>query len=105
MIKAIGLTMNANIENESIKQIVKTLIEHGVDIDAKNENGRTALFTAIYQNNTEIALYLIEKNATCELKDNLMSNFTLLHYACFQGKYSLLIYYADIKMNLLWVYD
>ena len=77
--------MNTDVENEQIFQIVKALIDYGADIDAKNETGRTALFTAIYQNNTQIALYLIQKGAKCELEDKIMSNFTLLHYACFQG--------------------
>lgn len=85
LIKAIWSTMNTDVENEQIFQIVKTLIEYGADIDARNDTGRTALFTAIYQNNTQIALHLIERGAKCELEDKLMSNFTLLHYACFQG--------------------
>lgn len=81
--------MSANIERDIITKTVKKLVESGADVNARNESGRTALFTAIYQNNTDIALYLIEKGAKCELTDVLMSNFTLLHYACFQGNYIL----------------
>ncbi len=84
LIKAIWSTMSDNIEQDQIFNIVKNLIAHGANINAKNETGRTALFTAIYQNNTEIALYLIENGAICELEDKSMSNFTLLHYVVFQ---------------------
>ena len=84
LIKAIWSTMSTNIEQEQILKIVKKLVSHQADINAKNEAGRTALFTAIYQNNTEIALFLIENGAKCELEDKIMSNFTLLHYVVFQ---------------------
>jgi ankyrin repeat protein len=85
LIKAIWLLMSSSINKDQVHMLVKRLIECGADINARNDSGRTPLFTAIYQNNTEIALYLIEKGAECELDDVLMSNFTLLHYACFQG--------------------
>jgi ankyrin repeat protein len=89
LIKAIWLTMSSTIEKSKIMELVKRLVEAGADVNSKNETGRTALFTAIYQNNTDIAMYLIEKGAKCELEDTLMSNFTLLHYACFQGNFTL----------------
>ncbi len=76
--------MNTSIDRNQVSKTVMRLVESGADINARNETGRTALFTAIYQNNTEIALYLIERGAACELEDVLMSNFTLLHYAIFQ---------------------
>lgn len=91
--------MSTNVDNEQITKIVKCLIQYGADINAKNETGRTALFTAIYQNNTEIALYLIKSGAKCELEDRLMSNFTLLHYACFQGNYLLVKALLNKKCN------
>ena len=81
--------MSSQIDQSQILKTVKRLIESGADVNAKNETGRTALFTAIYQNNTEIALYLIEQGAQCELEDLVLRNFTLLHYACFQGNYVL----------------
>lgn len=89
LIKAIWSTIEANIEQNQILDIVKTLLQHGADVNAKNDAGRTALFTAIYQNNTTIALFLIEKGAKCQLEDRIMSNFTLLHYVVFQGNYTL----------------
>ena len=87
LIKAIWLSVNSSFSNDQIFKIVKRLVECGADLNAKNESGRTALFTAIYQNNTDIALYLIEKGAKCELENSFLSNFTLLHFACFQGNY------------------
>ena len=89
LIKAIWATMSSSVDREQIIRTVMKLVEKGADINARNETGRTALFTAIYQNNTEIAMYLIDKGASCQLEDILMSNFTLLHYACFQGNYTL----------------
>jgi uncharacterized protein len=99
LIKAIWATMSTNIDQEQINHTIKHLIECGADINAKNESGRTALFTAIYQNNTEIALYLIEKGADCQLDDEQMSSFSLLHYACFQGNYSLVKALLDKNSN------
>jgi ankyrin repeat protein len=81
------MTMSSNMKQEEVNKLVKRLVDLGADVNAKNDTDRTALFTAIYQNNTEVALYLIEKGAKCE--DVLMSNLTLLHYACFQGNYTL----------------
>lgn len=85
LIKAIW-TIGSNItECIQVTQICKALIEHGAYVNIKNVNGRTALFTAIYQNNTEIALCLIENGAKLEFEDPKKDNFTLLHYACYQG--------------------
>ena len=88
LIKSIWVTLSSTTEKGDIKT-VKRLVECGADINAMNDHGRTALFYAIYQNNTEIALFLIEKGAKCELECIQMSNFTLLHYACVQGNYTL----------------
>lgn len=89
LIKSIWLSMNSEFTTEQILKIVKLLVDCGADLNAKNESGRTALFTAIYQNNTQIALFLIEHGAECQMQDDLLSNFTLVHYACFQGNYQL----------------
>ena len=44
---------------------------------------------AFYENNTDVALFLIEKGASLEIDDQEDSNFTLLHYACYLGNYVL----------------
>ena len=87
LIKAIWMSMSSNVPQTQVNALVRHLMSMGADIDASNNTGRTALFTAIYQNNTDAALYLIEAGANCE--DFLMSNLTLLHYACFQGNLTL----------------
>jgi len=84
LIKSIWSTMNTNVKQRQILEIVMALVERGANINAQNAAGRTALFTAVYQNNTEIALYLIEKGAKCQLEDTVVNNFTLLHYVVFQ---------------------
>jgi ankyrin repeat protein len=88
LIKAIWSTMTSReiFEYDQVFDVIKKLVALGCDINAVNDSGRTALFTAVYQNNTEIALFLINQNAKFELEDDvIMGNYTLLHYACFQG--------------------
>jgi ankyrin repeat protein len=99
LIKTIWLSMSTSVSKERIIELVIKLVGAGADVNAKNESGRTALFTAIYQNCTDIAMYLIEYGARCELEDILMSNFTLLHYACFQGNYTLVKALLEKKCN------
>jgi ankyrin repeat protein len=99
LIKTIWSVSNNDAENEQIFKIVKALIEHGANVNAENDNGRTALFTAIYQNNTDIALCLIENGATLEYKDIHKENFTLLHYACYQGLYFKLFFSFRVKQS------
>jgi ankyrin repeat protein len=96
LIKTIWLTMSSSSSDgatnnrQEIFKLVKRLVASGANVNAVNESGRTPLFTSIYQNNTEIALYLLENGATCtESNEMLQNNFTLLHYACFQGNYKL----------------
>jgi ankyrin repeat protein len=89
LIKAIWSTMSEKLDRQQLNDIVLRLIRHGADVNAVNLSQRTPLFTAIYQNNTDIALLLIENGANCKMEDPVMNNFTLLHYSCFQGNYTL----------------
>ena len=78
------------------------LIDNGADVNAQNENGRNALFTSIYQNCTDIALYLLDKGARWDFEDSVLSNFTLLHYACFQGIVKVILLFIN-KINNYYV--
>ena len=88
--KAIWSTNDTNADIDQITNIVKELIKHGANVNAKNDSGRTALFTSIYQNNTEIALCLISNGASLDFEDRKKENFTLLHYSCYQGLFSII---------------
>lgn len=61
-----------NIEDEDIEtddvDAVKEAIEQGVDIDFKDENGRTALMKAAFMNSLEVAKLLIEQGADVNAK-------------------------------------
>ncbi len=49
---------------------VKTVIEMGIDIDAKNEEGQTAMHMAAFTGNDLIVKYLAEKGAEINITDN-----------------------------------
>jgi len=53
---------NGNIE------AVKQHLDNGVDVDAKSDNGRTPLHTAVSNDHKEIAELLIEKGADVNAK-------------------------------------
>jgi len=58
---------------------IKTLMEKGADITAKNANGETCLFNAAKSNNPKIIQLLIDGGASVKERDNLGS--TPLHIA------------------------
>ncbi len=58
---------------------IKTLLEKGADINAKNANGETCLFNAAKSNNPQIIQLLVDGGASVKERDNLGS--TPLHIA------------------------
>ena len=58
---------------------IKTLLEKGVDINAKNANGETCIFNAAKSNNPQIIQLLVDGGASVRDRDNLGS--TPLHIA------------------------
>lgn len=63
--KAINAAMNNNFET------LKTCVEEGVDVNTRNNNGASLLFTACYKKNLKMVNYLLEKGANCNSKINL----------------------------------
>ena len=49
--------------------VVDLLLQHGANFEAKDENGRTALFNAALKGNTEIVKLLLEYGANKNVKD------------------------------------
>ncbi|KAK5989711.1 Ankyrin repeat domain-containing protein 6 [Cladobotryum mycophilum] len=68
---------------ESHVAIVRLLLEHGLDLDMVDPNGRTALHTAASQGHETILKLLLEKGADLQLKD--YNGRTALHIASSQG--------------------
>ncbi|MBO4533308.1 MAG: ankyrin repeat domain-containing protein [Treponema sp.] len=60
-------------------EAIKTLLEKGADINAKNANGETCLFNAAKSNNPSIIQLLVDGGASVKDRDNLGS--TPLHIA------------------------
>jgi ankyrin repeat protein len=94
LIKSIWLatssTSDVDREADGAIRLIRRLVEEGgADVNARNESGRTALFTAVYENMTDIALYLIDAGATCLLDERDTANYTLIHYAVLQGNLTL----------------
>ena len=98
LIKAIWSAASASetlMSREESVRVVRRLVELGADVNARNETGRTALFVAVYENLTDMALLLLDAGASCQLShtdtnnnNNNNTNFTLIHYACLQGNYT-----------------
>lgn len=55
-------------------EIIKKLIEDGVDINTKDSEGRTATMIATYNNDVETAKVLIRAGADVNIQDNMKNN-------------------------------
>lgn len=55
-------------------EIIKKLIEDGVDINTKDSEGRTATMIATYNNDVETAKFLIRAGADVNIQDNMKNN-------------------------------
>ncbi len=68
---------------QGMLEMTKLLVESGADMNAVNrDNNDPILYTAIYQNNTGIAMYLLEKGASPE---KVMKSRKILHLAVERG--------------------
>ncbi|MFC1670864.1 ankyrin repeat domain-containing protein, partial [Spirochaetota bacterium] len=75
-------------ENGDIN-IIKLLIEKGINVNAKGGNGRTALITASEKGYTEIVKILISNKANIETRDN--SGFSAYMTAILNGNISIVL--------------
>ncbi|KAH6723555.1 ankyrin repeat-containing domain protein [Leptodontidium sp. MPI-SDFR-AT-0119] len=85
------LRYGADVSGESLYKFaregqfecVETLLRHGVDINASNDFGKTALHGAASNGHESLLRFLIEKGADCQAGDSF--NLTPLHCAALKG--------------------
>ena len=63
---------------------VKSLIEAGADINARDKGGGTPLFSAVFADHDDVARFLIAQGADVNAKDK--NDMTPLHDACRRGR-------------------
>lgn len=54
--------------------IVRELLNSGVDINAQDEQGRTAIMIATYANDAEMVKVLIDEGADVDIQDDMLNN-------------------------------
>src|SRR5262249_10427597 len=57
------------VTEDSSLEAIKLCVEHGVDVDAFNSNGLTALHNAVTRGSPKIVRYLAEQGAKLDLRD------------------------------------
>jgi serine/threonine-protein phosphatase 6 regulatory ankyrin repeat subunit A len=80
------------------KQVVVALLDGGVDVNAVNKNGRTALMLAADDDQKLIARTLLENDATIDSTD--ADGLTALHTACSRGYLTLCILFVKYGANI-----
>ena len=54
--------------------IVRELLNSGIDINAQDEQGRTAIMIATYANDAEMVKVLIDEGADVDIQDDMLNN-------------------------------
>jgi ankyrin repeat protein len=87
-------------------EVVKLLLEKGAKIEAKDSEGRTALFIAANRGNTDVVKLLLEKGANIDVK-NTVTGETALHMAAVRGNVEIVMLLlekggANIEAKDIW---
>ncbi|KAJ5078069.1 ankyrin repeat protein [Anaeramoeba ignava] len=84
-------------QNNSL-EIIKYLVEKGVDINAKTNDNETVLHLACQNNSIEIIKYLVEKGVDINAKTN--NNETVLHLACQNNSLEIIKYLVEKGIDI-----
>ena len=103
-IKIKEFLMETNKPNPDLDKI-RSCIAGGVDVNAKDNHGWTALLYAVYYGNTEMAKLLISAGADVDIKNNY--GYTALMYAAMYGNIEIvkLLIDSGAKKNLLQMFE
>lgn len=82
-----------NLVKEGDIENLKTLIDTGVDVNTKDDNGFTALHYAVYHDKIDIVRFLLEKDADVNIVAQQRMKYTPLLIAALKSR-------ADIFMLL-----
>lgn len=88
--KPLYIICNKQLETDRSMELIRNLVEHGANINARNFNNESALHSACKNNNMAAIIYLVNNGADINAKDN--GNKTPLHIACEKNNYTLVEY-------------
>lgn len=82
------------------REIIRLLLEEGIDINTPNDEGRTALFEACRSGSLTLVKYLLKQKANCETRVNMLyfstsggsEKWTPLMVACHNSHYNVVRY-------------
>jgi ankyrin repeat protein len=70
-------------EENNLQYAVELLVQHGADVNAKDNRNRTPLIWASQSGHVQVVVEFLVHGADIETKDNMGS--TALHFACSRG--------------------
>src|SRR5437870_12087215 len=73
--------------------MVECLVKAGVNLEAVNFDGRTALYYFSWRNKQHIVYFLVDNGAKIEVKDD--NDWTPLHEASYNGNMNLVRYFVE----------
>ena len=92
VIKGEGIYLKGNLE------VVQWLVEHGADVNAKDNDGCTVLHSAVENGNLDVINYLVKHGADINAKDYY--GRSILHYTASRVKMNNLLLYTSLGFGL-----
>lgn len=91
------LTQDEKSRRDSLLEVSKKLLTNGIDINAIDDNGDTALFRAVKVEDVDLVSFLLSAGVDPNIKNKYQQ--TVLHEAIYQGVKSLDIVLLLLKYN------